>query len=227
MHYTLCIETATKTCSAALFEGEELIDFKESNDTYSHAENLAVFIDKVLKNNNIDYSELKAIAVTKGPGSYTGLRIGVSLAKGLAFSLNIPLVAIDSLKSLAWAARMVAEDKTQYYCPMIDAKRMEVYSAIYNNQLEEIKTISADIIDSNSYLEYLDKSRINFFGDGAKKCKEIIQHPNAQFIEIKTSARNMGTLAEEAFQKNKTEDIAYFEPFYLKQFVAHKSKKLT
>lgn len=226
MQYILSIETATKVCSAALFNGSKLIDCIEEDGAYSHSENLAQFIDSLLKRNHINYSELKAIAVTKGPGSYTGLRIGVSLAKGLAYGLNIPLIGIDSLKSLAWRAQNEQNDKNAYYCPMIDARRMEVYSALYNSRLEQIENISANIIEENSYLEQLKHNVIYFFGDGSEKCKAIIRRENARFLQIKSSASNMGALAVEALENTQFEDIAYFEPFYLKQFIANKSKKL-
>lgn len=226
MSYILCLETATKICSVALFKEGELIDFKEVGGEYSHAENLAVFIEDVIQRNELEYSALKAIAVSKGPGSYTGLRIGVSLAKGLAFSLSIPLIAIDSLKSMAWGTVKEIDNKEAYYCPMIDARRMEVYNAIYNHQLSVIQDIAANVIDEDSFQDFFKENKVYFFGDGAEKCKETLNHSNAHFINILSSARYMGALAEKAFQNKEFEDLAYFEPFYLKDFVAQKPKDM-
>lgn len=225
MSYLLCIETSTKVCSVALFNNSELVDFEEEDGSYSHAENLAVFIDKVLKRKSVNYSDLAAVAVSKGPGSYTGLRIGVSLAKGITYGAQIPLIAIDSLSSLAWAAIHTHESEAEFFIPMIDARRMEVYAAVYNQKLHQLKEISADIVEEGSYGKYLNKGKVCFFGDGAEKCKSTLSHQNAVFINQKASAKNMGALALEAFQKENFEDVAYFEPFYLKEFVAIKSKK--
>src|SRR5690554_2242151 len=147
MNYLLCIETSTKVCSVALFKNDELIDFEEESGSYSHAENLAVFIDKVLNRQEVNYADLAAVAVSKGPGSYTGLRIGVSLAKGIAFGAQIPLIAIDSLSSLAWAAIHTHESEAEFFIPMIDARRMEVYAAVYDQKHNQLKEISADIVE--------------------------------------------------------------------------------
>lgn len=225
MNYLLCIETSTKVCSVALFKNDELIDFEEESGSYSHAENLAVFIDKVLKRKAVNYSDLAAVVVSKGPGSYTGLRIGVSLAKGIAFGAQIPLIAIDSLSSLAWAAVHLKKTSASFFIPMIDARRMEVYAAVYDQKLNQLKEISADIVEEDTYAAYLNEGKVCFLGDGAEKCKSTILHENAIFIEQKASAKNMGVLAMEAFQQKRFEDVAYFEPFYLKEFVAIKSKK--
>lgn len=225
MAYILCIETSTKVCSVALFEKDHLIDFEEEGGSYSHAENLAVFIEGLLKRQKISYRDLKAVAVTKGPGSYTGLRIGVSLAKGIAYGANIPLIAIDSLKSMAWGAIQKMEDEEALYCPMIDARRMEVYAAVYDSKLQIVRAIDADIVEPDTYRDFLEQKRVYFFGDGAEKCQSTIQHPNAVFVKQNASAKNMGVPAFEAFQNKAFEDVAYFEPFYLKEFVALKSKK--
>jgi tRNA threonylcarbamoyladenosine biosynthesis protein TsaB len=225
MAYILCIETSTKICSVALFNDSRLIDSEEQGGEYSHAENLAVFIDRLLKRQEINYSDLSAVTVTKGPGSYTGLRIGVSLAKGIAYGASIPLIAIDSLKSMAWGAIQKSMDNEAFYCPMIDARRMEVFAAVYDSKLQLIRAIDADIVEPDSYRKFLDQKKVYFFGDGAEKCQTTIQHSNAKFMDQIASAKNMGVLAFEAFQKQDFEDVAYFEPFYLKEFVALKSKK--
>ncbi|MAC94247.1 MAG: tRNA (adenosine(37)-N6)-threonylcarbamoyltransferase complex dimerization subunit type 1 TsaB [Flavobacteriales bacterium] len=225
MSYLLCIETSTKVCSVALFKNDELIDFEEEDGSYSHAENLAVFIDKVLKRKSVNYSDLAAVVVSKGPGSYTGLRIGVSLAKGIAYGAQIPLIAIDSLSSLAWAAIRRHKTEADFFIPMIDARRMEVYAAVYDQKLNQLKEISADIVEEDTYAAYLNEGKVCFLGDGAEKCKSTVSHQNAVFIQQKASAKNMGALAFEAFQQKRFEDVAYFEPFYLKEFVAIKSKK--
>lgn len=228
MAYFLAIETATTVCSAALFKGDQLLACKEENGGYSHAEKLAVFIDELLKENQIDHSQLKAVLVSKGPGSYTGLRIGVSLAKGICFSLQIPLIAISTLKSMAWGAKQSLNKlDDSSLCPMIDARRMEVYAAFYNSQLDIVREIQADVIDENSYLDQLDKNKIYFFGNGAEKCVDVIKHENAHFIaDFQPSAAFMGELGNEKYLSNKFEDLAYFEPYYLKEFKALKGKVL-
>lgn len=226
MKTTLCLETSTKVCSASLFIRNQLVDWKEEDGSYSHAEKLALFIEEILHNQQIQIKDLKTIAVSKGPGSYTGLRIGVSLAKGLAYGLNIPLISIDSLKSMAWAAKQQVTDPKALFCPMIDARRMEVYTALYTSELKLKKEISAEIIDEKSFNSILDENNIYFFGDGAEKCKSVLTHSNANFLPIKSSAKYMGELAEKSFLNSDFEDSAYFEPYYLKEFVALKSKKL-
>src|SRR5690554_4411426 len=189
MNYLLCLETSTKVCSVALFNNSKLIDFEEKDGSYSHAENLAVFVDHVLKRQNVSYSNLSAVVVSKGPGSYTGLRIGVSFAKGIAYGAQIPLIALDSLSSLAWAAIHLSKIKVDFFIHMIDTRRMEVYVAVYHHNLNYIKGISANIIEKNSYKKYLSKGKVCFLGDGAEKCKSTIIHPHAVFIEQKASAK--------------------------------------
>ena len=222
----LCIETATIACSVALTINGEVLSKKETTEKNAHSAKLTLFIDGVLKENNIDYTDLDAIAISKGPGSYTGLRIGVSTAKGLCYALDLPLISINTLQSLAYGmlgfqVKGKIEGKEIVFCPMIDARRMEVYAALYNSGLEEIRETKAEIIEKASYSEFLKQSQIVFFGDGAEKCKEAITHPNAIFVDdILPSSVNMALPAYQKFVKKDFEDVAYFEPFYLKDFVA-------
>ncbi|MBD99354.1 MAG: tRNA (adenosine(37)-N6)-threonylcarbamoyltransferase complex dimerization subunit type 1 TsaB [Verrucomicrobia bacterium] len=222
----LAIETSTKNCSVALGKSGMLIVEKEQGGDYSHAENLAVFVNEILEENGYNLQAIDAIAVGKGPGSYTGLRIGVSYAKGLCLALRIPLIGVNSLTSLAYGA-FKEIPKEALAAPMIDARRMEVYCAIYDKDLNVIKKVSADIIDKDSYNELLSKHQIYFLGNGSDKCKATLIHPNAFFLDEKdTSAKFLLTLAEDKYQKKDFEDIAYFEPFYLKEFVAAKPSRM-
>ncbi len=223
MSLILCIETSTKVCSVALSKNGEAIAIKESNDAnYSHAENLTSFIQEVFSKTNFELKNIDAVAVSKGPGSYTGLRIGVSTAKGLCYALGKPLIAISSLKAMASGyIRQSLNSSFTYYCPMIDARRMEVYCAMYDNKLNEINKTAAVIIDPTSFSEQIQKNKIIFFGDGAMKCRAEINHANAIFVEgIVTSASPMAAISEKKYQEKKFEDVAYFEPFYLKDFVS-------
>ena len=221
MPLILLLETSTKSCSVALAKGNQIINLQEEvNKKYSHAEKLNVFITNLFKNIEFTIGDLKAIAVSKGPGSYTGLRIGVSTAKGLCYALDIPLISVSTLKAMAFG--MAQKEKSDLYCPMIDARRMEVYNAFYNSTNKEIRGIQADIIEACSYQNELDK-KVLFFGDGAEKCKQMIQHPNARFIDgIFPSSKDMLEIANEKFTEKIFEDVVYFEPFYLKDFVAGK-----
>lgn len=221
--FILNIETATKNCSVSISKSGKTIALKELNDgSYSHAEKLHEFILQVVKQASIEMSDLKAIAVSKGPGSYTGLRIGVSTAKGFCFALNIPLIAVSTLASLAKSISITEG----YKIPLLDAKRMEVYSAVFNKDNKKIRNVKAEIITSTSFHEYLKHQKVYFFGDGAEKCKEIIVHENAIFMNGKfPSANEMSVLSFEKYKKNDIEDVAYFEPFYLKDFIITKSKK--
>lgn len=217
--YILNIETSTKACSVALHKNGELIVSREDLTTnFSHSEKLLKFISKLFSDAKLSLSDLDAIAVSMGPGSYTGLRIGVSTAKGLCYGLDIPLISISTLKAMSFG--MALEIKADLYCPMIDARRMEVYSAFFDINNTEVRKIQADIIDENSYKKELEK-KVVFFGDGSEKIKEKIKHENAMFISnIHPSAKNMGLLSYQKFNKSLFEDLAYFEPFYLKDFVA-------
>lgn len=219
----LNIETSTKNCSVSLSKDGNCISIREENDgNYSHAEKLHVFIEEILKEQELQISDLDAVAVGKGPGSYTGLRIGVSTAKGLAYAADIPLIAIDTLKSLA--KTITVDDGL--LVPMIDARRLEVYSAIFDVDYNLTREVAAEIIDETSFQLLLAEQPIYFLGDGAAKCKELIKHANAHFVDDKfPSTKEMCVLAEEKFQNQEFEDVAYFEPFYLKDFLVTPSKK--
>ncbi len=223
MSLILNIETATKNCSVSLADSGKLLAVKELNDgNYSHSENLHVFIEEVLKSANRSIAEIDAIAVSKGPGSYTGLRIGVSAAKGLCFSLDKPLISISTLTSLTNA---ISVENDAVIVPLLDARRMEVYSAIFDNQYNQIREVRSEIIDPNSFSEFLNKGKVYFLGDGADKCKDIIKHKNAIFLDdYFPSAKQMVKLSYVKYKKNDIEDVAYFEPFYLKDFLITKPK---
>ncbi|WP_047548149.1 tRNA (adenosine(37)-N6)-threonylcarbamoyltransferase complex dimerization subunit type 1 TsaB [Psychroserpens sp. Hel_I_66] len=222
MSIILNIETSTTNCSVSLSKkGETLVLKEDNNRNYSHAELLHTFIDDVLKTAQIDKSQIDAIAVSKGPGSYTGLRIGVSAAKGLCYALEKPLISISTLHALA---RQV-EIKDGFIVPMLDARRMEVYSAIYDFEFNLLRKIEAQILDPSSFNQLLEKGKVVFVGNGTEKTKAIIDHQNAFFIDDKLpSANEMGKLAYEKYKIGDTEDVAYFEPFYLKDFIALKPK---
>jgi len=218
--FILNIETATTNCSVSLSKEGKTIVLKEDNDkSYSHAERLHVYIDEVLKEANINSNKLDAISVSKGPGSYTGLRIGVSAAKGLCFALDKPLISIPTLDALAHQVKM----DDGIIVSMLDARRMEVYSAIYDSNYNEIRETQAQILDETSFNDYLEQGKVYFIGNGVEKTKTLINHTNAIFIVDKIpSANDMSLLADTKYKKNDTEDIAYFEPYYLKDFVALK-----
>ena len=223
----LCLETSTEVCSVAPSINGKVAAEREDKSGKNHAQRLAGFIDEVMKSKNLPFNKLDAIAVSGGPGSYTGLRIGVSTAKGLCYAAGLPLIAIPSLQAMAHNIVTNIVDfgferkDHMYYCPMIDARRMEVYAAIYDQHLNLVRVIQADIIDHLSFGQYLSDHKILFFGNGADKCKSTIQHPNALFLDhITTSAHFMAKPAEDAFQKANFVDVAYYEPFYLKDFVA-------
>lgn len=224
MAYILNIETATKNCSVSVAKNGKTISVKEINEgSFSHAEKLHEFIEVVIKNAQISFSDLHAVAVSKGPGSYTGLRIGVSAAKGICFAMDIPLIAVNTLNSLAHSVKI----DDGYKIPMLDARRMEVYSAVFdaNNVLKE--AVSATIISETSFNHLLNEKKVYFFGDGADKCKNSIVHKNAHFIADKfPSAEEMATLSFEKYSNNDIEDVAYFEPFYLKDFIVTPPKKI-
>jgi tRNA threonylcarbamoyladenosine biosynthesis protein TsaB len=217
--FILNIETSTTNCSVSLSkEGETLVLKEDYNTQFSHAESLHVFIDSVIQSAKIKLNDIDAIAVSKGPGSYTGLRIGVSTAKGLCFALNKPLISVSTLEALSHQVNI----NTGVIIPMLDARRMEVYSAVFDVNYNQIRTIQAEILNTNSFLEYLNKDKVYFIGNGVKKTKTLIDHPNACFIDEKLpSANEMSTLAFEKFKTKDFEDVAYFEPFYLKDFLTN------
>ena len=221
MALILAIETVTTNCSVALFKSGVLIAEKEHNtDGYTHAEQLTLFIEKVVNSAKVSLQDIQAVALSKGPGSYTGLRIGTSTAKGLCYALDIPLLATSTLKAMAFA--MAKNHVADIYCPMIDARRMEVFSALFDKNNKKVRDVQADIVDEDTYTKFLDKE-VLFFGDGAFKCKEMINHKNAMFIEgIYPSAKDLGILANAKFENKDFEDLAYFDPYYLKDFVAGK-----
>lgn len=223
MSYIINIETATKNCSVALAKDGQTILCKEiAEEGYSHAERLHVFIEEIIQEAGISFQDINAIAVSQGPGSYTGLRIGVSAAKGLCYALNIPLIAVDTLQVLALQAK-VAEG---LIVPMLDARRMEVYSAIFNAKLEKQRDVQAEIITENSFEN--SSETIYFVGDCAEKCKAVLTKPNFVFLEeVKyPSAKEMSALSFSKFQNSDFEDVAYFEPYYLKDFMITTSKKV-
>ena len=223
MTYILNIETSTKVCGVSISKDGKLLDVQESKEgNYSHSEKLAPFIEEIMLRNNLKYAQLSAIAISKGPGSYTGLRIGTSTAKGLCYSLDIPLIAVNTLESMvAHAKNKIPSDFTGYFRPMIDARRMEVYSQQFDNSLNSKDEVKAIIVDENTFIKELGNNKIVFFGDGADKCKETISHKNALFLDnSEASAMGMVGLSFDAFLKNDFEDVAYFEPFYLKEFFA-------
>lgn len=219
MTYILHLETATKVCSVALSKDGELMALKEiAEENYSHAENITLFIEDVLKQAEISIKNINAVSVSSGPGSYTGLRIGVSTAKGLCYPLNIPLISVDSLLALSEIALL--KHPNINLCPLIDARRMEVFNAIYNEKGEQIKPISADIIEADSYSEF---EPFVYFGDGADKLQDIWKDKNCTIDStILSSAKGQVNLAYKKFLAQDFEDVAYFEPFYLKDFVAGK-----
>ncbi len=221
--YILNIETATKNCSVSISKDGVLVALKEICEAnFSHAEKLHVFIKDVLKDAELNFNDLNAIAISKGPGSYTGLRIGVSSAKGLCFALDIPLISVLTLESLANAI----EVDSGLIIPLLDARRQEVYTAVFNSDYKPIKETYNYILDENAFLSYLNDGKVTFLGDGATKTKELITHSNAVFLEnYFPSAKEMVALSYKKYTNSDFEDVAYFEPFYLKDFYVTVSKK--
>ena len=229
MSCILHIETSTKVCSVALSQDGESLFHREDAEGPSHAVSCGVFVEEALSYAESHAIPLDAVAVSQGPGSYTGLRIGVSMAKGVCYGRNIPLIAIPTLQILCVPVLLYHEELPDeaLLVPMVDARRMEVYSAVYDRALHEVRATQADIVDENTYAAYLEQGPVYFFGNGAAKCRECITHPNAHFLDnIHPLARNMYPLAERAMANGQFQDVAYFEPYYLKEFVATKSKKL-
>jgi tRNA threonylcarbamoyladenosine biosynthesis protein TsaB len=224
----LCLETATSLCSVALCDSTGIISLRESDESKSHASQLTVYIEEILREQKISAGDLDAVAVSKGPGSYTGLRIGVSVAKGIAFGASIPLIAVETTYSMFWGIRNSHYDTTEntIFCPMLDARRMEVYYALYDHSGKKTKDIAAEIINPDSFSNIPDNQLIVFFGDGALKCRDVIRHKNAIFaVDFRISASFMQKPVIQDFNNNKFEDVAYFEPLYLKDFITSIPRK--
>lgn len=231
MSLILCIETGTDICSVGLSRDGELVSLRESDEGRDHAKNVAVFVDELLRENDVAAEELSAVAVGMGPGSYTGLRIGVSFAKGLCYGLQIPLVAVGSLDSLVQVAREdyaagiidVEQWDDAVLCPMVDARRMEVYTQMFDAKGQSLNEVKAEIIAEDSFAEWRNGRPFVIFGNGAAKCQEVLK--DAILVNVTPSARGLAALAHQRFEAGQTEDIAYFEPFYLKDFIVIPSKK--
>ena len=229
MERLILIETSTALCSAALAEDGVITSYRESSAPKAHASLTAVFIQEMLEEKGLTIADCDAVCVSKGPGSYTGLRVGVSTAKGLCFGSGKPLIAISTLDILVAQAQI--PDNLKYVVPMVDARRMEVYAAVYEiaaqagNDVRQITETAPAIIDENSYSDILEKGKVLFIGDGAGKCADVIKHPNATFVQCWPKASAMLVPAIKAYKEKQFEDVAYFEPFYLKEFVATVSKK--
>lgn len=231
MSLILCIETGTDICSVGIARDGELMSLRESDQGRDHAKQVAVFVDELLRETGVKPDELDAVAVGMGPGSYTGLRIGVSFAKGLCYGLNIPLLAVGSLEALTdvaikdYEAGIIQVEgwNEALLCPMVDARRMEVYTQIFNSRCEAQSEVSAEIITEDSFSQWRANGKLVIFGNGAAKCQEML--PDAIYIDVAPSARGLTRIAHQLFEAGKTVDIAYFEPFYLKDFVVIPSKK--
>lgn len=228
MSTILHIETSTDVCSVAVSEDTQVIFQQDDHSGPNHAERLGTMIDEALSFTDNHAIPFDAVAVSCGPGSYTGLRIGVSMAKGICYGRNLKLIAVPTLELLCVPVllREIPEEDA-LLCPMLDARRMEVYSGIYNRALKLVREVGADIVTAETYKDYLDEHPMYFFGNGAKKCMDVVNHPNVHLIEgIEPLAKWMQPLAERRLLNGTTEDVAYFTPFYLKDFVAKMPKKL-
>ena len=229
MSCILNIETSTDVCSVAISDSGQVIFNKEDHSGPNHAVKLGVYVDEALSFLDAHGLPLEAVAVSCGPGSYTGLRIGASMAKGICYGRDVKLIAVPTLELMAVPVLLGEHPKEEdaLIVPMLDARRMEVYAEVLDRSLKEVRPIQADIVDADTYKEYLDKGAVYFFGNGAAKCMEAINHPNAHLVEgIEPLAKNMAPLAEKHFVEGRFEDVAYFVPFYLKDFVAKMPKKL-
>ena len=224
MSLILNIETATRHCSVGIARNGHVVSIRESDEKNIHAAKVTVFAEEVCHESGIEMAVLDAVAVSMGPGSYTGLRIGVSAAKGFCYALDIPLIAIPTLQTMALIATGLVAD-ADLYCPMIDARRMEVYTALFDKYNKEIRSTSALIVDEASFDEELRSNTVCFFGDGAEKCREVLEPKGMRYLEgVMPDAKAMAGLSYRKFIENKFEDLAYFEPFYLKDFIAGKPK---
>jgi len=220
----LNLETATTNCSVSISQNNKMVCLKENNAvSYPHSEQLHVFIKEVLEEASLSFTDLDAIAVSKGPGSYTGLRIGVSAAKGLCFSLDIPLISVPTLQSMAYQVNALQEE---VIIPVLDARRMEVYSSVFNSDYNEVRETTAEVINENTFSEYVAPSKVHLVGSGAEKCKEVLKYANILFdASIVPSAKEMAQISFKKFREGSFEDVAYFEPYYLKDFVLQTKKK--
>ncbi len=223
MALILHIESSTSVCSVCLSKNREKIAGKEIHEINAHSKMLTVLIEQMLKEAKLNLKEIDAVAVSKGPGSYTGLRIGVSVAKGIAYGAGVPLISVGTLQNMAFGAKQhLASEENFLLAPMIDARRMEVYTQLFDKNLKAINNISAEIITNTFLEEELEHKKVYFFGDGAAKCKEVISKNNAHFLEdLYPSADYMINFSHQAFENKQFEDVAYFEPFYLKDFIAN------
>ena len=229
MSCILHIETSTSVCSVAVSEDGKVIFDKADRTGNNHAEALGSFVDEAMSFADSHAIPLDAVAVSGGPGSYTGLRIGVSMAKGVCYALDIPLISVSTLELMCVPVLLRYDDieENALLCPMIDARRMEVYASLYDRALKPVRDIQADVVDSDTYRKWLDERPVYFFGNGAAKCIETINHPNAHLIDgIEPLAKWMMPLAEKKMLNNIHEDVAYYVPFYLKDFVAKTPKKM-
>ena len=225
MPLILNIETATQVCSVGLSEGERMLAIRESHEKNIHAASVTVFTEEVLKQAGRQMGDLDAVAVSMGPGSYTGLRIGVSAAKGIGYALEIPLIAVPTLQSMTLGARELASEDITLFCPMIDARRMEVYTALFDRNNQQVRPTEAMIIDADSFSGERKGNTICYFGDGAEKCREVLDPLGMIFlVDVFPTAGTLAKLSYKKFISAQFEDIAYFEPFYLKDFIAGKPK---
>ena len=225
MGLILNLETSTTNCSVSLAKDGEIVILKELDSAnYSHAEKLHVFIEEVMRDADREMQELDAIAVSKGPGSYTGLRIGVSAAKGLCYALDKPLISVSTLQSMA--AQLVFEDENAVSIPVLDARRMEVYSAVFDGQMHQIRETRAEVIDEHSFQDYRDSKSVHFLGSGAQKIRDVLNQENIVYhCEVVPSAKEMSKLSFHKFVNHDFVDVAYFEPYYLKDFVLQTKKQ--
>ncbi|HIW52622.1 MAG TPA: tRNA (adenosine(37)-N6)-threonylcarbamoyltransferase complex dimerization subunit type 1 TsaB [Candidatus Alistipes excrementipullorum] len=231
MALILCIETGTDICSVGLARDGEIVSLRESDEGRDHASKVGVFVDELFRQTGITPDEIDAVAVGKGPGSYTGLRIGVSFAKGLCYGTGKPLIAVGSLDALMEVAREdyeagiidVPDWGTAKLCPMVDARRMEVYAQIFDTEGNPLTEVAAEVVDDHSFAVWRKEGRLVIFGNGAVKCAEVL--PDVTFVDVVPSVRGMAPLAQKAFDRGEFADVAYFEPFYLKDFVVTTSKK--
>lgn len=229
MSCILSIETSTDVCSVAVSQDGTCIFEKEDSSGPNHAVKLGVFVDEALSFIDSHLIPLDAVAVSCGPGSYTGLRIGVSMAKGICYGRSVKLLSVPTLHLLCVPVllREQIQEENALLCPMLDARRMEVYAQLFDRALNEVRPIQADVVDEDTYKSYLDERPVYFFGNGAEKCIEVINHPNAHLIKnVEPLAKYMFPLAEKRMMNEQFEDVAYFVPFYLKDFVAKTPKKL-